>query len=88
MVEIGNQHAHCRYWGYEIAACEIVRNMRHTNEEREAARKAVKSSRETIKALALKSSLMGQTKEKAIAQATHVEERTGVQMRVFNHDYL
>lgn len=79
----------CRFWGFEPASCTELLNGNNTLEQRKAAREKIKAERAAIKAAGFESSRSGfKAKIAAVSIATHVEKATGIEMHVFNHDYL
>lgn len=81
--------ATCRFWGYEPAIAENLHNAANSLEQRRAAREQIKADKEKIKAAGHKASQYGfKTKGLAVIAAKKVETATGVELRIFNHDYL
>lgn len=77
----------CRFWGYEPRKPKGY--FHGTFEERQAAVRLNRENHQKIKGAGLRPSRYGlKTKAAAIAAATLVEEKTGVEMTVFNHDFL
>lgn len=80
-MKIGQTHKGCRYWGYEPVSAELVAGKRDE--------KMNKYDRAAIKAAGMKPKRFGfRSIFPARMAALKIEKATGVEMRVFNHDYL
>lgn len=89
MVKISEPIKGCRYWGYEPACAEYKDAYSEVGREKvREYRDQLKREIAQIKALGHKSYRYGMSKIDAHNQAEHVENQTGVNMRIFNHDYL
>lgn len=87
-MKIEEQHQNCHYWGYEPASAEFLYTPMDREKKRTIQEKH-KADRAAIKAAGRKPSDMGyRSKIAAIDCAEITEEVTGVEMRVFSHDYL
>lgn len=89
-MKMGTAHQGCRYWGYQPAwAGWDGFHANTTLDEKKAARERLKADNATIKAAGFKPTRYGlRAKIAAIGEATRIEKATGVEMAVFNHDYL
>lgn len=89
MPQIGKEYTSCRYWGYEPAIVGNIHNGSVSFDERIKMRKTYMEQRATIKDAGFRPQVLGYTiKERAINAAKRIEKKTGIEMRVFNHDYL
>lgn len=88
-MKIGKEYPSCRYWGYEPASAELIHSAKPTPAEKTALREQFKAERAKIKEAGMRSQNMGYPNvETATRVAEDIEQRTGVEMHVFNHDYL
>lgn len=88
-MKIGKAYYSCRYWGYEPAIVGELHKGGIDFEARRKARELHKEQRAAIKAAGFKSQELGfRSKEAARLAALKVETATGIEMSVFNHDYL
>lgn len=85
---IGEAYKGCRYWGYETLSTDVARTTMNTPEVKAAAREQYKAERLVIKAEGFKAGDMGLSKLVATNRAKLIEDKTGIAMHVFNHDYL
>jgi hypothetical protein len=87
-MKIGKAQTGCRYWGYEVASRDCNLTML-TGPARQAARDQIKADVDKVKAAGFRAQNMGYPKrETAERVARDIEEKSGVEMHVFNHDYL
>lgn len=85
---IGEAHKGCRYWGYEVASRDVNITML-AGPAKTAAREKIREDADKVKAAGFRAQNMGYPKqETAVRVATDIEAKSGVAMRVFNHDYL
>lgn len=86
-MEIGATHKGCRFWGYEPKRPDGFDQGDY--KQRVAKGAEYKEIRERLKAAGYKPTVMGcRRKEAIISTARIIEEKTGIEMTVFNHDYL
>lgn len=85
---IGEEYPNCRYWGYEPVTVGKIHSGMQSREERSALREKLLQERKLIKSRGLRSQVLGLSKRSAMAKAKLIEESTGIEMKVFNHDYL
>ncbi len=78
----------CRYWGYEPAS-RMLQHADASLEERAERRNRIASDAAKIKAAGFRPYRSGiRTKTAALKAAKFVENVSGVEMHVYNHDYL
>ena len=77
-----------RFWGCEPLSATVLHNGANTLAQRTAARAQLKAEREAIKAAGLKCGMGLKARIAAVGMASKIEKATGVEMHVFNHDYL
>lgn len=86
-MKIDEPNIACRFWGYEPASQFVPTGTDWR--ERAKMREVARAERTTIIAAKFKPTVYGlKTKETAIADAQRIEDATGIEMRIFNHDYL
>lgn len=90
-MKYGEEFKGCRYWGYEPASSEFL----HTpmpKEEKQKLRDKFQNDCKVIREFAwaeFKPAKMGfRTRGGALKAAQEIEDKTGIEMRIFNHDYL
>lgn len=86
-VTTGEKHSDCRFWGYEPASSQILFAAKYV--DKATRRVEHRENCAKIKAAGFRSSNLGyRTVAEATRVATDIAEASGVDMRVFNHDYL
>lgn len=85
---IGEASKGCRYWGYEPASTINVHRGDLDRETKRSARETRTAEVAKIKAEGFKAVDMGLSKLVATNRAKLIEDKTGIAMHVFNHDYL
>lgn len=87
-MKIGNEYPSCRYWGYEPLSRDKFSSAQGAGRRR-AAKEKLDADVAAIKASGNKPYVSGCThKEAAITTAALIEKISGVEMHVYNHDYL